>query len=130
MTGPSKRTLETVWYRDLGLCAWCGKSISGSRGVDWSLHHRSPRGMGGRSEAWVNEPANLILLHGSGVIQDGRPSCHGVVEQEREKAMKLGFLVPRASGMKASDVPITHAVHGKVYLDGTGVRECGEGSAY
>lgn len=113
---PTAETLDLVWARDHGCCAWCGAKITGPRGTAWSLHHRRPRGMGSTSLAWVNLPGNLILLHGSGVT-----GCHGLVESQRAGAIEDGFLVSMNGVARSCEVEITHAVHGRVRLldDGT-----------
>lgn len=96
-------------------CAACGAGVSGERGRDWSVHHRRPRGMGGTSLVWVNLPANLVLLHGSGV-----QSCHGTVESERNTWRDRGFLLSANARLQADEVPILHAVLGLVLLDNEG----------
>jgi hypothetical protein len=67
----------------------------------YSVHHRIPRGMGGSSSRLLGSPANLLLLCGSGV--DG---CHGWVEQNREQATTLGYLISRLSGQVPDQVPV------------------------
>lgn len=113
--GPTSKTLDLVWERDNGHCAWCGRVITGQRGRDWSLHHRRPRGAGGSSLVWVNLPGNLILLHGSGV--DG---CHGLIESQRAGAVEDGFLVSMNGKATSSEVEIVHAVHGRCKLNDDG----------
>jgi hypothetical protein len=115
MSDPTRATLEKVQSRDEGRCASCGHHVHGERGRDWSLHHRRPRGAGGTSLAWVNLPANLILLCGSGTT-----ACHGVIESNRATSYIEGFLVHRNGIRRADEVPIEHAVHGRVLLDDTG----------
>lgn len=108
---PDKATLEIVWERDKGCCAFCHKSISGERGLDWSLHHRRPSGMGGDRKPETHGPANLVMLCGSGVT-----FCHGWVEQHRTDAMARGYLISRHGGTHPAEFVIEHAVHGFVYL--------------
>lgn len=110
---PSALSLQKVTDRDQGRCASCGLLIVGERGVDWSLHHRRPAGMGGDRRAVSHSPANLVLLHGSGLSL-----CHGYVESNRTEAYDLGLLVHRHEDPR--DVPIEHAIHGLVLLDQDG----------
>jgi len=106
---PTSAALATVQERDQGRCASCGLPIVGERSRDWSLHHRRPAGMGGDRNPVSHGPANLLLLHGSGVT-----GCHGHVESHREESYDLGLLVRR--GADPREVPIEHAVHGLVLL--------------
>ncbi|QKW15327.1 HNH endonuclease [Verrucosispora sp. NA02020] len=115
-TGPDKGTVATVVARDFGRCARCGGPVSGQRGVDYSVHHRRARAMGGTVRPDTNEPQNLLLLCGSATSPDG---CHHRVESSRAEAYELGFLVRQAQD--PAEVPVLHAVHGRVLLadDGT-----------
>lgn len=106
---PSAATLQAVTERDQGRCASCSLLIVGERGRDWSLHHRRPAGMGGDSNPVSHGPANLLLLHGSGVTL-----CHGYVESNRTESYDLGLLVHRGADPRLQ--PIEHAVHGLVLL--------------
>jgi hypothetical protein len=106
---PTDATLAVVYERDQGRCAACGLLIVGERSRDWSLHHRRPAGMGGDRSPVSHSPANLVLLHGSGV-----DLCHGHVESQREESYDLGLLVHR--GTDPREAPIEHAVHGLVLL--------------
>jgi len=119
-TGPTLATVHQVWTRDEGCDALTGEPITGQRGIDWSVHHRAPRSMGGSKRAWINSAANLVLLTGSGVT-----GSHGWVESHRKEAAELGFLVSANGNLTASEVPIRHAIHGFVYLceDGTTTAE-------
>ena len=111
-TAPTPATVDLVWDRDKGACARCGKPLfRPNRGVDWSLHHRRPRGMGGTRETWVNLPGNLVLLCGSGTT-----GCHGWVEGNRATATDVGWLVSRLARYRSTDVPVFHALHGMVRL--------------
>jgi hypothetical protein len=116
----SRGTVQAIWDRDKGRCAWCGTPITGERGVNWSVHHREPRGMGGTTSGYVGRPSNGVLLHGTGI--DG---CHGYIESNRDEADDKGFLVSRIGIERPRAVPIQHAVHGRVRLrdDGTYDRE-------
>lgn len=115
MTGFPAAVAAIIIERDQGRCAWCGNPVHGERGLDWSIHHRRPRGAGGTSLAWVNRPANGVVVHGSGTT-----GCHGEIEKERDMARNMGFLVSAIGTEPASHVPIVHAVHGTVLLDDAG----------
>lgn len=117
-TDPTPATVELVWIRDNGSCARCCRGLSRpDRGRSWSVHHRRPRGVGGTSLAWVNLPANLVLLCGSGVT-----GCHGWVESHRGEAIELGWLVSRLGYLLAEDIPVQY--HDGLYrLDDDGGRE-------
>ena len=112
----SRGTVQAIWDRDEGKCAWCGTPIVGERGLNWSVHHREPRGMGGTTSGYVSRPSNGVLLHGSGTT-----SCHAEVESDRAEAIEKGFLISRIGVERPANVPINHAVHGRVLLsdDGT-----------
>lgn len=111
--------VELVLERDGGRCTRCGIYVlHGERGRDWSIHHRRPRGSGGTRIAWVNLPANCIVLCGSGTT-----GCHGWVESHRAAALELGYLVPLNGFRIAADTIIHHALHGVVVLDDTGSYE-------
>ncbi len=84
--------------RDNESCFYCRKGLRWhERGIGWSLHHRRPRGAGGTSLAWVNQPPNAIVLCGSGTT-----GCHGWVESHRELATEYGLLV----SMHGQDLPV------------------------
>lgn len=113
-TGPDKLTVETVWLRDGGRCAWCGLHISGERSRDWPVSHRRPRRMGGDHRPDTNSPANLVLVHGDGVSL-----CHGTIERERVRALAAGHILHDLA--VPSHMPIVHAVFdGLVYLTDDG----------
>lgn len=107
--------MQAIWDRDTGRCAWCGTPITGERGVNWSVHHREPRGMGGTTSGYVGRASNGVLLHGSGTT-----SCHGEVESNRDESERRGFLVSRIGIERPSNVPIEHAVHGRCLLNDDG----------
>lgn len=96
-----------VMERDRMHCAACGRGVSGERGWDYHLHHRRPRSLGGSSLAWVNMPANLVLLHAH---------CHSEIESERSTWRERGFLVSANGVLRAGEVPIQHAALGYVRL--------------
>jgi hypothetical protein len=112
---PTNATLLLVAGRDRGCCARCGYAITGHRGVDWSLHHRRPAGMGGDRRPETHAPANLLMLHGH-----GSQGCHSIVESYRADSLKRGFLIPKGSPDPPSAFVIEHKVHGWVFLDDLG----------
>lgn len=114
---PNAETVEDVWRRDQGRCVMCGRGlVREQRGAPWgwSLHHRAPRQMGGSTLWWINLPANLVLLCGSGTT-----GCHGFVESHREHGEERGFLVRRGV-MLPHHIPIAHHIYGVVYLNNRG----------
>jgi hypothetical protein len=115
-TGPSKQTLTEVMERDRWSCVRCGRSIAaGERGRDWSIQHRIPRGMGGSRDERLNQPANLLVLCGSGVTL-----CHGDVESNRTVALAGGYLLHRIQD--PAEVPV-NAAEGWVLFDNDGNRK-------
>lgn len=113
-TGPSPDVVALLFERDNGRCAACAGAITGERGFDWSVQHRSPRRGGGTRRPWINLPGNLVLLHGHGTSL-----CNGDVERDRARWTAAGFLVRDGITLPA-DTPIEHAVHGLVRLDDEG----------
>jgi hypothetical protein len=65
--------------------------------------------MGGTSRPEVNEPANLILLCGSGTT-----GCHGAVEANRTLAVENGLLLP--AGAVPEEVPVRLFKDGRMRL--------------
>jgi hypothetical protein len=89
-TGPDLGTVLRVLDRDGHACVRCGKALRGDRGLDWSLQHRKPRGMGGTSDPAINAASNLLSVCGSGTT-----GCHGYMESERTEAEDKGWLIRR-----------------------------------
>ena len=74
--------------------------------------------MGGTKELWVNQPANLVCLCGTGTT-----GCHGWVEANRADARDLGWLVSRNARFVAAEIPVTYP-DGRLYrLDDGGGKE-------
>jgi 5-methylcytosine-specific restriction protein A len=71
--------------RDKHACARCGTACPPGTG---SLHHRRPRGAGGSRSPLTNDPANLVLLCGTGTT-----GCHGLLESHRTTAYAAGWLL-------------------------------------
>lgn len=92
----SVHTRRIVLERDQWSCVSCGRYLNL---YDYSLHHRIPRGMGGTKAAWIDQPANLISLCGSGTT-----GCHGWVEHgDRGQAVEWGYIIRR--GVAAQALP-------------------------
>lgn len=101
--------------RDMGCCIRCGVTVvHGERGVDWSLQHRSNRGMGGSQRAGVNTVPNLVVLCGSAV--DG---CHGHVELHNIEAMEQGWSISKFANPLTEPV-FVFALGRKVFLTANG----------
>lgn len=84
--------------------------------MGWSIHHRVPRGAGGAKHVpWINLPANLLLLCGSGTT-----GCHGWIEKHRAESIEKGWLMLRNSYLLPEDVQVHHAIHGVVLLTNDG----------
>jgi hypothetical protein len=84
------QTRRVVLERDGWSCVSCGRYLNL---YDYSVHHRVPRGMGGSKVPWIDLPANLLCLCGSGTT-----GCHGWVERNRTQAYAWGYLVERFRG--------------------------------
>jgi hypothetical protein len=76
--------VRLVRDRDLHRCVVCGTT------GPLSTQHRVARGMGGTRAAWVNLPANLLTVCGSGTT-----GCHGHIEHHPEEAKRLGRALSR-----------------------------------
>jgi len=107
--GVDAYTRLQVLTRAYFTCERCGSAQE-----PWSVHHRTPRGMGGSRKKEINQPQNLLLLCGTGTS-----GCHGWIESYRERGYLDGYLVKR--GFKPEEIPIVDS-RGKVFLilpDGT-----------
>lgn len=104
-TGPNPEVRQAVVDRDKHRCARCGRQLPG---YPASIHHRTPRGMGGTRDPKVNKASNLLLLCGTGTT-----GCHGWVESHRKEATERGFLVPW--WQDPAEVPVNYW-DGKRYL--------------
>ena len=101
---PSKRSLgvsqairNEVLRRSNFRCEKCGIHLA--EGFYYSIHHRTPRGMGGTREKRLNLPSNLVAICGSGTT-----GCHGWIEHNRSEAEDAGWLVSRYQ--ECAEVPL------------------------
>lgn len=103
MSGPSRQVRAAVIARDLSKCQWCGRHVRTETGW-YSLQHRRARGMGGTRRAETDQPANLLLVCGTGTTE-----CHGWIEAQPAQAIGRGFRI--AAGATPARIP---------YMDWTG----------
>lgn len=106
-TGPTEEQRAEVVGRAQMRCERCDTYLGYAA---YSIHHRLPRGRGGR-----NELANLVLLCGSATSPD---TCHATVESRREQAYDDGWLV--RSETEPAETPVNHFAFGRVLLDNDG----------
>lgn len=111
MSQPDERTRRLVQRRDAWKCARCGRDA----GTHWSgdsIHHRRPR-----SHPWpgLHQPANLLLLCGSGTT-----GCHGWVHAHPAPAYRLGYLVHM--GKDPATIPVYYRTVGWQQLNADGTR--------
>ena len=95
--GVSKATRVLVLNRARYRCERCGVSLSES--YHYSLHHRTPRGMGGSRDIRLNLASNLVAICGSGTTD-----CHGWIESNRSVSEDDGWLVSRYQ--EVAEVPL------------------------
>lgn len=108
-TGPMPDVVQAVLERDRWRCVVCSECLDGRRGVDYAIHHRRPRRMGGDERPETNLPANLVALC---------TDCHLWVESRRSEAAEMGLLLH--ANDNPSEHPVAHAVLGPVLLDNEG----------
>lgn len=85
-TGPSSAVVDAVLDRAQHSCEVCTCGLGERRGVDYQIHHRRPRQMGGTRRPGTNYPANLLALC---------PTCHEQIESHRAVAYSMGWLLPQ-----------------------------------
>lgn len=96
--GPGVDAVLTVIRRDGSRCVVCGEMTAGSRGMDWSIHHR--RGRDGKADS--HQPQNLILVCGG----DNQSGCHGLIHQRRSESQPAGWWISRIVGTDPLTVPL------------------------
>ena len=84
---------EAILWRSGGVCECCGQTRYES------LHHRTPRGMGGSTDPALNSSANIVAVCGHGTA-----GCHGRVEVGRAIATRYGWLVPHGSNPETTPI--------------------------
>jgi 5-methylcytosine-specific restriction protein A len=99
-TGPDRDTVTAVLARASWACECCDDGLHGQRGVDFHIHHRRPRQMGGTRWDGCNLPSNLLALCAF---------CHADVESRRAHAQDMGRLVPNV--LNPADVAVLVAQH-------------------
>lgn len=101
-----KANQQIVQGRAFGRCERClTATLSGDH------HHRRVRGMGGSKAPDRHDPSNLVWLC---------RSCHNWAHGNPVVATAAGFIVPRSSGTRPLDVPITDLAGHTRYLDNEG----------
>ena len=95
--GVSKTTRVLVLNRAKYRCEKCGVPLYET--LYYSLHHRTPRGMGGSRQVRLNLPSNLVAICGSGTT-----GCHGWIESNRSVSEDEGWLVSRYQ--EVAEVPL------------------------
>ncbi|WPM94283.1 HNH endonuclease [Arthrobacter phage Marchesin] len=85
--GISPAVRAAVIARDLSTCQWCGRHVRTESGW-YSIQHRRARGMGGSRSQATNQPANLLLVCGTGTTE-----CHGWIEAHPVEALARGFRI-------------------------------------
>lgn len=99
---------------DVLCCEVCAEPITGTRGVDWALHHR--RGRDGRADC--HTPQNLLVVHGA----DNVTACHGRIHRnEGGESGTNGWLISRNGFADLLMVAVLlHRESRWVYLDSEG----------
>lgn len=95
-------------------CELDGAQIGDRRGVDYHVHHRRPRRMGGSQLPDTNAPQNLLILC---------PDDHEMVESERTAAYAGGWLVAQNGDPAHTPVLVLAAL---VKLGNNGKYRCPE----
>lgn len=107
-TGPTPDVVNLVLLRDGWKCVVCGDDIGGTKGWDYSLHHR--RGRDGKPDSHM--PQNLITVCGGSNVD----RCHGRIHARRYEARSYGWRIDRNA---VDNDPLHHGVlvaHGSRYV--------------
>ena len=106
-TGFTAKQIQAVRERDHNSCAWHGQACGEESLVG---HHRANRGAGGRKS--MNVLSNCVLLCSA---------TNGLIESNTDAAIQARVLGIKISSHADPDAePITHAVHGKCFLNDDG----------
>ena len=98
-TGPTPQTVALVLARAGGRDEITGEALLGVRGLDYDLHHRRPRRMGGDPRPDTNSPANLLAI---------LRATHLDVERRRADALAHGWLLHSGDDPAAVAVLVDH----------------------
>ena len=115
--GPTPAVRRQVIARDLSKCQYCGRHVRTESGW-YSLQHRRARGMGGTRSEIANQPANLVLVCGTGTTE-----CHGLIEAQPIQATARGFRI--SSSADPEKVPIVDEQGAEWYLTNDGGKRRG-----
>lgn len=107
-TGPDAATVSAVLERDGYQCVVCACGLLGTRGFDYSVHHRKLRSQGGD-----NRLSNLISVCGHGTA-----GCHANIHGAPAKAMEAGWIVSREHD--PAQTLMAHSLYGYVLLNDLG----------
>lgn len=107
-TGPDAATVDAVLERDGYQCVVCGGALHGTRGFDYSVHHRKLRSQGGD-----NRLSNLVSVCGHGTA-----GCHSNIHGAPVKAMEAGWIVSREHD--PAQMVMAHSLYGYICLDDLG----------
>jgi hypothetical protein len=108
-TGPSPAVVGVVLERAQYQCEIALCALGDRRVIDWVLHHRRPRRMGGDRRPDTNSPANLLLLC---------PPHHEEIESRRAESYAAGWLLPQNA--RPEQVAVLVQRDRWVYLTATG----------
>jgi len=117
-TGPSPFAVQLVLDRAGYSCEVCDHMVGDRRGVDWSIHHRRPRKMGGTRWPGINLPSNLIAVHGASNVA----ACHGRIHRNTHReSVDNGWLITR-NGINRDPLQIPVLIGSRrVYLTDDGL---------
>lgn len=113
---PNRVSDETRWIVLARANYRCERCATDFLGTPVSVHHRRPRMMGGSKDELLHQPANLIVLCGTGIS-----GCHGWVESNRAKARELGYLIQKVES--AEEIPFQDNVNVWWKLDNYGIKK-------
>lgn len=118
-TGPTAAVVETCLERAQYCCEIHGGELGHIRGLDWSVHHRIPRGMGGSRRGGLNLPPAVLVVCGSGTT-----GCHQVIESHRSAAYRAGWLLHSGAAPAVEPVLIESGARWVLLTADGGYRPC------